>query len=318
MRAVAVIGAAVIVAGVWYATSRDTTNQNNEEVIGVSSEDQVIEAGTFERDSDNDGLKDWEEALWETDPSNPDTDSDGASDGEEVEAGRDPTVSGPNDTIAQTDIPIYAREESTLTTSESFQKDFFEQLTEANRQGNVTETELQEMLAQLTGEYSRDTDSFSFYTETDIAVEDTTRTTVRTYLNSLGELTQKYRDTFTSDKLVSIQRIFTEPEAVQENDFNSLVDDFAAAEGELAKLSVPRSLVSAHSDLLNSVAAMRTALETILETHSSDPLRAIIEMNSFTSGLVLFGEAIEEIKTYMQSSDVSFSEDDSARVLLDL
>ncbi len=43
-----------------------------------------------EKDSDNDGLPDWEEALYGTNPNNPDTDGDGTPDGEEIKEGRDP------------------------------------------------------------------------------------------------------------------------------------------------------------------------------------------------------------------------------------
>ncbi len=41
-------------------------------------------------DSDNDGLPDWKETLYGTDPHNPDTDRDGTNDGDEVTQGRDP------------------------------------------------------------------------------------------------------------------------------------------------------------------------------------------------------------------------------------
>jgi hypothetical protein len=51
-------------------------------------------------DSDKDGLKDWEEVLWKTDPNNPDTDGDGVLDGEEVKLGRNPVISGPNDELS--------------------------------------------------------------------------------------------------------------------------------------------------------------------------------------------------------------------------
>lgn len=50
-------------------------------------------------DSDNDGLADWEEVEWHTNPTNPDTDGDGTSDGAEVAAGRNPLVRGPNDKL---------------------------------------------------------------------------------------------------------------------------------------------------------------------------------------------------------------------------
>jgi len=59
---------------------------------------QITEA---QLDSDNDGLKDWEEKLWGTDPNNPDTDGDGVKDGEELKQGRDPLKPGPDDKLAQ-------------------------------------------------------------------------------------------------------------------------------------------------------------------------------------------------------------------------
>lgn len=51
-------------------------------------------------DTDNDGLKDWEESLWKTDPSASDTDGDGTPDGEEVASKRNPTLRGPNDAMS--------------------------------------------------------------------------------------------------------------------------------------------------------------------------------------------------------------------------
>lgn len=43
-----------------------------------------------ETDLDNDGLFDWQEVLYKTDPENPDTDNDGVSDGDEVKNGTNP------------------------------------------------------------------------------------------------------------------------------------------------------------------------------------------------------------------------------------
>lgn len=54
-------------------------------------------------DPDNDGLKNWEEDAYRTDPRNPDTDGDGYLDGEEVASGYDPTIPAPNDALEGTD-----------------------------------------------------------------------------------------------------------------------------------------------------------------------------------------------------------------------
>lgn len=53
----------------------------------------------LEKDSDNDGLKDWEEQIYKTDINNPDTDGDGTSDGAEIKQNRNPLVRGPNDKV---------------------------------------------------------------------------------------------------------------------------------------------------------------------------------------------------------------------------
>jgi len=52
-----------------------------------------------QRDSDNDGLSDWDEELYKTDPHNPDTDGDGTPDGEEIKLGRNPLVRAPGDKL---------------------------------------------------------------------------------------------------------------------------------------------------------------------------------------------------------------------------
>ena len=65
-------------------------------------------------DDDKDGLKNWEEQIYQTDPKNPDTDGDGANDGEEITQGRDPLKKGPNDKIV---IKNEAGEAETRTTN---------------------------------------------------------------------------------------------------------------------------------------------------------------------------------------------------------
>ncbi len=51
-------------------------------------------------DTDKDGLPDFEEKLWRTNPTSADTDGDGTSDGEEVSKNRNPNRAGPGDTLA--------------------------------------------------------------------------------------------------------------------------------------------------------------------------------------------------------------------------
>jgi len=66
--------------------SKNTVKYSNDSLVSATNT-----ASSFTNtDSDNDGLPDWKEALYGTDPHNPDTDGDGTNDGDEVAQGRDP------------------------------------------------------------------------------------------------------------------------------------------------------------------------------------------------------------------------------------
>lgn len=58
------------------------------------------------KDSDNDGLEDWQEELYRTDIFNPDTDGDGYLDGQEVDSGRNPLVMAPGDELTFNPLPL--------------------------------------------------------------------------------------------------------------------------------------------------------------------------------------------------------------------
>lgn len=68
------------------------------------AKETVIESQNI--DTDNDGLKDWEEELYKTDPYNPDTDGDGYLDGEEVNSGHNPLIKAPNDKQVFYPLPL--------------------------------------------------------------------------------------------------------------------------------------------------------------------------------------------------------------------
>lgn len=78
-------------------------------------------------DTDHDGLLNWEEELYKTDPNNPDTDGDGTPDGEELKLGRDPTKAGPHDTIAEIKKETATRAKITPNLTQSLFGDFVKQ-----------------------------------------------------------------------------------------------------------------------------------------------------------------------------------------------
>jgi len=66
--------------------------------------EQLIESQN--KDSDNDGLRDWEEELYKTDPNNQDTDDDGYLDGEEINSDHNPLIKAPGDKQVFYPLPL--------------------------------------------------------------------------------------------------------------------------------------------------------------------------------------------------------------------
>lgn len=88
-RFIYIILSIIIALGIIYIFSFFTKAKAPVKVLSVT--EVKAKVGEFMAlDSDTDGLKDWEEALYKTDPKNPDTDSDGTMDGAEVAVNRNP------------------------------------------------------------------------------------------------------------------------------------------------------------------------------------------------------------------------------------
>ena len=87
----------LIALGIWFLSRK--TEANPARVTPQKQSAVATKPATVVFDADGDGLPDWEEALWSTNPKKPDTDGDGTPDGEEVAVHRNPRKAGPSDSL---------------------------------------------------------------------------------------------------------------------------------------------------------------------------------------------------------------------------
>lgn len=93
--------AGVIIGGYLVLESK-TGSASISQILGQGKEKIAAcspEPNNKNKDSDNDGLNDWEEAAWKTDPCKADSDGDGYLDGEEVFSGYNPLKPAPGDEL---------------------------------------------------------------------------------------------------------------------------------------------------------------------------------------------------------------------------
>jgi hypothetical protein len=84
LSAAIVLVVVIIILNYWRPSTTKYSNNN------LSASDANATSSVMTLDSDGDGLPDWKEILYGTDPHNIDTDGDGTPDGEEINENRDP------------------------------------------------------------------------------------------------------------------------------------------------------------------------------------------------------------------------------------
>ncbi|MDZ7726560.1 MAG: hypothetical protein U5L75_03195 [Candidatus Campbellbacteria bacterium] len=277
-------------------------------------------AEQFETDRDSDGLRDWEEVMWRTDPENPDTDGDGTPDGEEVETGRDPRVPGPNDELSTNDTPTFFRESNEgLTTTEAFYRDYFQGLNELSASGNFNDSSIDALLSELTQKYVQnsigDIESIpERYDASDISTMKTSsKADIRTYGNVLGVIAGSYTNISIEEEHSSVQ------EAVENENtsaLNEIISTYETATAELLSIeNVPQGAAEYHLQIINGTHHLATTLKSIRDDFDADPLKSLIGLVRYQKGYVSIAEGNSGLVSYFNNNNVTFSANEPGYVI---
>ena len=221
-------------------------------------------------DSDSDGLKDWEEELYHTDPRVADTDADGTPDGEEILLGRNPIIHGPEDivTTSTTDTPS-AIGASSITSQfvDRIGKDFLIPF-------------LQNPSLKLNTEKIADTivaDAFinpvsRSFTERDIIRTDTTKESITRYAQALTNAIRTSMKGLSGGAELEILSLVLQTEEYEKlSALDAYVSAYTTLVARAQKIPVPQDFVSLHVQFINmvsqeasAVAAMRRAEKDII------------------------------------------------------
>ncbi len=215
------------------------------------------------RDSDGDGLADWEERLRGSDPYNPDSDNDGTFDGTELSLGRDPIVPGPDDLLPVIQDPLFATSSTDLA---GIKKEFFAKyLAEAGR--DVRETTFRSIIASFDAKKFTPTHRIEELNVT----ADTSRESLRAYGNAFGTIIQKY----TATPLRTEEQILESAMKVKEDsalkDLGLLIVVYANFAKDLKAIPVPLPLAEHHLAIINGYDAMSRGLRG-MQTMFSNPV----------------------------------------------
>lgn len=301
---VLVIGAYVVAHGL-----------GSPQVVQASTESSLL-AAIASKDSDNDGLPDWEEALYGTDPHNPDTFHLGMTDGEAVARGLIvPKVATETQTASSTSVAStgdYAGyglpTPSQGTITDAFAKNFFAlYLAAKNNNGgselsaDQTSTLADQALTQVSQELAPAAD---YKKQGDLNVSGTGPDALRAYAIAAEAVMARNATSTTMSELQYLQR------AVDDNDASALVHLTAIAKAYrgmamgLAALPVPKELAPSTLLLVNSMMRVSGIVSDFSHV-DTDPMATMLALQQYVGAAHGFAQAFATIANVYTTEGVA-------------
>lgn len=268
-----VIAVAMVSVSMWLTSAKP-------QLASALSTDELLRA-YVEQDTDGDGLPDWQEEVYGTDPANPESVREGITDAEAVAQGVvQPAFLSEEapDPITDADIPVDAPSANSLT--ERFSRQFIEEYFAAGGGKNVSEEEQARIIEGLITTFAREAESSldSPYTQVSLRVQQSLE--VSDYIGSIETFLANTLPADNSDMPALAKAYIERSDEDAKNRLLVLSDVYGSVARGLLSLPVPSELVNEHLQLLRAYDRVSKAGVT-LATYEEDPIAALGALSVF-------------------------------------
>ncbi len=256
-----------------------------------------------EDDSDGDGLRDWEEELWRTNPELADTDGDGTADGVEVKKGRNPVVAGPSDIIVSGSTADFLLAQRTSSgpqpgnLSDSLSQGLFSTYVDG-QENRISGDEQINQITSIAKNAVEQVRFQEFYSPKDFST------------SPAGDLVslKKYGNDLAQSQMNLIQALYTADGTATGNlTFLSIV--YSNHTKNLENITVPQPLVDNHVTLINNFANLASNLYNV-EEYDLDPAKAMFSLQQYDIIRVNAEKSLAGIGPFFRNSGIVFNENE--------
>lgn len=317
----------ILVGGVFFISERGKRggnsislgeNENNFTESLVSS--RTIKQSA-EKDSDGDGLPDWEEALWETDPLNPDSDGNGVSDKEEIQLLKEQELAALSSVVAGETLSGEGDVEN-LNRTGSFAVDLFSRYFDAKDggAGALSPSESQNIQDTLINSFVLDLESsgrgLPEFLSDDIDIIETSRASIKEYGNNLGRIFLKYENKRGHGSPVEILvNALDGRDESKADDLKILAEDYFKGAEEIIEIPTPGGVLSLHLSLVNNLISTGENVSSLGDVFV-DPLASLGALSFYIDNSTLLLDSLNEIREYIKSEGISYSPQESGYIIM--
>jgi hypothetical protein len=249
------------------------------------------------KDTDQDGLPDWQEALYGTSKDNPDSDGDGINDGDAVRRGLlTPTALSsqiPSDPLSEEDIPGEAPAPGSLT--DEFSRTFFEAYVKASGGQPMSAEAQEQLLAKLLADFNSRATRQVTSSHTLVSVRTSAIATTHDYAAAVENVLRTNEvDLGGKTPVLLMQDLLEKGDTGAGEKLEEVGKAQANAARELLAVSVPPHLAEEHLALVRSVDSLAKST-TNIASYQTDPLATMGALTAYTPASHGFVNALKQI-----------------------
>ncbi len=314
-----ILVACIIAVGGIYLSSKHPATQTYTAKIKASPQVLVSDAikADADKDTDGDGLKDWEEILWKMNPLSGDTDKDGVSDVKEVELQK---ISKNSEVIYKNTQKTATKITENLTQTDTFARDFFTTYAEYKKSGVpiIGNTEQQQQIVNSILNKSAIEDKIKQFTLANIKINDNdSEESIKQYGNTLGTIliNNSPKKEELENEFVIFSKAIQNQNAKELEKLDIIIKSYKNIITEFSTVAVPKSAAQTHLNLLNTLNAV-LASDQGMRIYFDDPIGGLSGYVYYKKRVGDLHKALADTVSYFNEKNVVFGEEEGGFVLV--
>ena len=314
--------AIIMVLGLFVLRFSSTSTEVKNTTSGIDVVDEEALVGALiaenfsEKDTDGDGLRDWEETLWNTDPEISDTDGDGTNDGDEVDLNRDPRKEGPGDELGEADYPGGTTNIADLDSTERFARDFFAGYVDLRKKGYLSNESIRDYTLNALVENSIINPLTNTYTANNVQAGSSANNALRTYGNQLGTILLTTEAYDMDDAAILFNSLlYNRPDDIEFLRKNA--EAYRSIAEQFMSIVVPQTAATLHIRLANSFVSLANTVDAFAAA-SEDPVRSLGAVSQYTAVLDELVTAVDQVRIYLEKENIVYATEEPGHTFMQI
>jgi hypothetical protein len=256
------------------------------------------------KDTDADGLPDWEEALYGTDPANPHSVSAAVTDGDAVSQGlvKPKFATATSTALNLNDIPGTLSGPTTVT--DQFARTLFAQYLSKRGSTQPTNAEIQTFVMEGMTQLQATRQVPSAFNIGQVRNAGRGEVALRTYASDAENAFARHTLPDGNDVLTDLSAATMKDDSGAISRIHTSAKTYAAIAHDLMSLSVPQETAAPHLALANSLMRLSSTLEDLASLRT-DPIRAMLGIDQYPSDAEAFRQAFLTFARVYSAAGVS-------------